>query len=450
MSFYSLHNTPEAFTTVACPYHHNREMTNSKLTVSCRWSVDVEYSEFMSKIHPLFDVKHQVFSLNSRINLSHEHGSETSFCFFSSSRLFDIIERKYCMKLIIEYFILLVLDLIAAGIIALILRAIYGKNLTYKLFLWLIPGLAIILGNTTLATKLGGFSNPLAVGLSMIVGMGLMVGNFILVGRFLIRKLNNIADDIVRASNEVNAASEMVSSSSQRLAEGTSEQASSIEEFSSSLEELSSTTSQNADHAGQADTLMSVDAQKSFEAIGRKMNDMKEAVNASVQAAQETAKIIKTIDEIAFQTNLLALNAAVEAARAGEAGAGFAVVSEEVRNLALRSAEAAKNTAALISDSTAKIQQANVLFEQINTELSNNRSIADKAASLLSSVAQASRDQAQGIKQINAAISQMSSTIQSAAATAEESASAAEELNAQSFQLKTSARELSSVINAAR
>jgi methyl-accepting chemotaxis protein len=137
----------------------------------------------------------------------------------------------------------------------------------------------------------------------MIVGMGLMVGNFILVGRFLIRKLNNIADDIVRASDEVNAASEMVSRSSQTLAEGTSEQASSIEEFSSSLEELSSTTSQNADHAGQADTLMSVDAQKSFEAIGRKMNDMKEAVNASVQAAQETAKIIKTIDEIAFQTN---------------------------------------------------------------------------------------------------------------------------------------------------
>jgi len=354
------------------------------------------------------------------------------------------------MKFVIEYLILLVLDLIAAGLIALILRAIYGKNLTFKLFLWLIPGIVIILGNTSLSTKLGGFSNPVAVSISMVVGLGLMVGNFVLVGRFLIRKLNNIADDIVKASDEVNAASEMVSSSSQTLAEGASEQASSVEEFSSSLEELSSTTAQNAEHAGQADTLMSVDAKKSFDAIGQKMNDMKEAVNSSVQAAQETAKIIKTIDEIAFQTNLLALNAAVEAARAGEAGAGFAVVSEEVRNLALRSAEAAKNTATLIADSTAKIQQANVLFEQINTELSNNKTIAEKAASLLSSVAQASRDQAQGIKQINSAISQMSSTIQSAAATAEESASAAEELNAQSFQMKASARELSGVISAPR
>jgi len=351
------------------------------------------------------------------------------------------------MKFIIEYMILLVLNLISAGLIAFILRVIYGKNLTYKLFFWLIPGIVVIIGNTSLTTKLGGFSNPVAVSIAMLIGLGVMIANFIVVGKFLIRKLNNIVDDISKASDEVNSASGLVSTSSQTLAEGASVQAASIEEFSSSLEELSSTTGRNADNAGQADTLMSVEAKKSFDAIGQKMRDMQQAVTSSVQASEETAKIIKTIDEIAFQTNLLALNAAVEAARAGEAGAGFAVVSEEVRNLALRSADAAKNTASLIADSTAKIQQAYSLFEQINSELSANKMIAEKAASLLSDVATASRDQAQGIKQINTAIADMNKAIQSTAATAEESASAAEELNAQSYQMRSSATELNQFIS---
>ena len=353
------------------------------------------------------------------------------------------------MKFVIEYIVLIVMNLISAGLIALILRAIYGKNMTYKLFFWLMPGIVVIICNTSLTTKLGGFSNPVAVSIAMLIGLGVMVANFIVVGKFLIRNLNNIADDISKAADEVNSASSMVSSSSQTLAENASEQASSIEEFSSSLEELSSTTGNNADNAGQADSLMSVDARKSFDLIGQKMHDMQQAVTSSVQASEETAKIIKTIDEIAFQTNLLALNAAVEAARAGEAGAGFAVVSEEVRNLALRSADAAKNTAALIADSTAKIQQAYSLFEQINTELSQNRQIADNAATLLSHVATASRDQAQGIHQINSAIGEMNKAIQSTAATAEESASAAEELNAQSFQMKNSAKELSLFVGGA-
>jgi len=354
------------------------------------------------------------------------------------------------MKLVIEYLILIVLNLISAGLVALVLRAIHGKNLTYKLFFWLMPGIVVIICNTSLTTKMGGFSNPVAVGISMLIGLGIMIANFIVVGKFLIRKLNNIADDISKASDEVNSASSMVSTSSQSLAEGASVQASAIEEVSSSLEELSSTTGQNADNAGQADTLMSIDAKKSFDVIGQKMRDMQQAVTSSVQASEETAKIIKTIDEIAFQTNLLALNAAVEAARAGEAGAGFAVVSEEVRNLALRSAEAAKNTATLIADSTAKIQQAYSLFEQMNTELSRNKQIAENASTLLSNVAGASRDQAQGIKQINIAIGEMNKAIQGAVSTAEESASAAEELNAQSFQMKNNAKDLSEFIGETR
>lgn len=354
------------------------------------------------------------------------------------------------MKLILDYFMLFVLDLFCAGVIALILRAIYGRNLTYKLFLWLIPGLAILICNTALAAKLGGFANPIVVITSMVIGLGILVANLVLVGQFLIRKLNNIADEISRSADEVNSASGMVSASSQTLAEGASGQASSIEEISSSLEEMSSMAVQNADITRQVDTLMHVDAKKSFDLISEKMTDMQQAVNSSVHATAETAKIIKTIDEIAFQTNLLALNAAVEAARAGEAGAGFAVVSDEVRNLAMRSAEAAKTTATLIADSTKKIQQAYVLFEQINSELSNNREIAAKGVKLLSNVAAVTREHAQGIEQINSAIAGINGAIQSTAANAEESAGAAEELSAQSYHLKDSANELSQVISGKR
>jgi len=354
------------------------------------------------------------------------------------------------MKLVVEYFILIVLDLFTAGLVALILRVIYGKNLTYKLFLWLVPGLVILTCNTALTVKLGGIANPPAVIACMVVGLGILVANFVLVGKFLIRRLDNIADEISRSADDVNSASGMVSASSQKLADGAAGQASSIEEISSSLKELSSTATRNAEITDQVDALMHVDAKESFGQIYQKMDEMQKAVNSSVQATAQTAKIIKTIDEIAFQTNLLALNAAVEAARAGDAGAGFAVVSDEVRNLAMRSAEAAKSTATLIADSTAKIQQAYGLFEQIKSELSNNRQLAVKGIKLLSTVSVASREQAQGIEQINYAIAGINDAIQSSVASAEESAGAAEELDAQSYHLKSSAQELSSIISGNR
>ncbi|MRR16062.1 MAG: hypothetical protein EG826_06370 [Deltaproteobacteria bacterium] len=354
------------------------------------------------------------------------------------------------MKLMVEYFILIVLDLFTAGLVALILRAIYGKNLTYKLFLWLIPGLVILICNTALTVKLGGLANPPAVIACMVSGLGILVANFVLVGKFLIRKLDNIASEISQSADDVNSASGMVSTSSQKLAEGAASQASSMEEISSSLMEMSSTAVRNAEITDQVDGLMHVDAKESFGLIHQKMDAMQQAVNSGVEATIQTAKIIKTIDGIAFQTNLLALNAAVEAARAGEAGAGFAVVSDEVRNLAMRSAEAAKNTEALIADSTAKIKQAYGLFEQIKNELANNRQLAVKGIKLLSNVSVSSREQAQGIGQINAAIAGINDAIQSTAATAEESAGAAEELNAQSYHLKSSAEELSQIISGRR
>ncbi len=160
-------------------------------------------------------------------------------------------------------------------------------------------------------------------------------------------------------------ASGQVSSASQQLAAGSSEQAASIEETSSSLEEMSSMTSQNADNAGCADNLM----KEVNQVVGQANASMTELTTSMAhisQASEETSKIIKTIDEIAFQTNLLALNAAVEAARAGEAGAGFAVVADEVRNLAMRAADAAKNTADLIEGTVKKVSDGSDLVTKTN------------------------------------------------------------------------------------
>jgi len=192
--------------------------------------------------------------------------------------------------------------------------------------------------------------------------------------------------------------------------------------------------------------MMSNDARVSYRTITDNMTSMQEVINASVTASEETAKIIKTIDEIAFQTNLLALNAAVEAARAGETGAAFAVVADEVRNLAMRSAEAAKNTEALIADSTMRIKKASDLFEKVNSEPSNNRHIAKKVTLLIREIASASVEQSQGIKQISKAVAEMDQVTQQTDASAEESTCASKEMNAQPEQMKCISSTLVSLI----
>ena len=163
-------------------------------------------------------------------------------------------------------------------------------------------------------------------------------------------------------------------------------------------------------------------------------------------ASEETAKIIKTIDEIAFQTNLLALNAAVEAARAGEAGAGFAVVADEVRNLAMRAAEAAKNTANLIEGTVNKVKEGSDLVGLTAEAFSQVAASSTKMKELVGEISAASGEQSQGVDQINKAINEMNQVTQQVAANAEESASASEELNAQAEQMKGHVEDLSSVI----
>ena len=165
------------------------------------------------------------------------------------------------------------------------------------------------------------------------------------------------------------------------------------------------------------------------------------------KASEETSKIIKTIDEIAFQTNLLALNAAVEAARAGEAGAGFAVVADEVRNLAMRAADAAKNTADLIEGTVKKINEGSQLVNDTNAAFLEVADSTVKVGDLVAEIAAASGEQAQGIDQVNKAVSDMDQLTQQNAANAEESASASEEMSAQSEQMKAMVLDLAAVVS---
>ncbi len=281
----------------------------------------------------------------------------------------------------------------------------------------------------------------------IVAGIGLVAGTVIAWQniRSITKPINRIIAGLTEGAEQVGSAAGQVSSASQSLAEGATEQAAGLEETSSSLEEMASMTKQNADNAQQANTLAS-EARKAADTGTESMGRMNEAIQEIQKSSDETAKIIKVIDEIAFQTNLLALNAAVEAARAGEAGKGFAVVAEEVRNLAMRSAEAAKNTSELIEESVKNSKNGVDIAGEVGKVLEEIVGGIGKTSDLVGEIAAASAEQSQGIDQVNTAVNQMDKVTQQNAANAEESASASEELSAQAEQMNQIVEELSALV----
>ncbi len=251
-----------------------------------------------------------------------------------------------------------------------------------------------------------------------------------------VTNLQNTLSRILAASGQVSEASKQISSGSQSLAQGASEQAGSLEEVSSSLQELSSGTRQNAANSQQARGLTDAARQSAGKGV-ESMTRLSEAINRIRTSAAETAKIVKTIDEIAFQTNLLALNAAVEAARAGDAGRGFAVVAEEVRNLAIRSAEAAKNTSRLIDESIKNSECGVAINLEVLQDLRQIDEQVRRVSEVMKEIATASEEQNHGVEQLNATVEQMNQVTQQTAASAEESASAAEELAGQAAEMES-------------
>ena len=263
----------------------------------------------------------------------------------------------------------------------------------------------------------------------------------LLITRSIVKPLRDISGKLNRGADFVSRSTQQVADAGESMATGATQQAAGIEETSSSLEEMASMARRNSESAKQADQLMS-EANGIIQTANEEMDQLTKAMQAITKDSDETQKIVKTIDEIAFQTNLLALNAAVEAARAGEAGAGFAVVADEVRSLAIRAAEAAKNTSQLIEATSHRINDGGDLVTSTSESFGGIRESTGKVGNIVGEITSASNEQALGVDQINQAINEMNQVVQRNAATAEESSSVSEEMRSQAEQLKTMAQEL--------
>jgi methyl-accepting chemotaxis protein len=284
------------------------------------------------------------------------------------------------------------------------------------------------------------------VSVIVLVGMLFFLALSFMLVSSIIKPISSVIKGLTNSAQQVTLSSSQTADASQSLAEGTSQQAAAIEETSSSLEEMSSMTRQNAENSNKVNLLMN-ESRKIITEVNESLHQLCASMDAIARASEETSKIIKSTDEIAFQTNLLALNAAVEAARAGEAGAGFAVVADEVRRLSLRAAEEAKNAAHLIDRIGSRVREGVEMAGRTESAFSRETDIVMKMSELVSEIAKASNEQAQGIEQINRAVGEMDKVVQQNASHAEQSAAAAQEMEDQASGLTVFVMELGTVLD---
>ncbi len=262
----------------------------------------------------------------------------------------------------------------------------------------------------------------------------------------IVSMIGNIVRQLSESAWEVSAASKQLAASNQQLSQAGAEQACSIEETSSILQESTSILSQNVSNTKQTVQLTEM-TKKSADKGNDEMKKMMDSIQEIKNSSAQIAKIIKIIDDIAFQTNILALNAAIEAARAGEAGSGFAVVAEEVRNLAGRSAQAAKDTALIIELNIELSSKGVSAAERVGMTLTEITANAEKVNKIIGEISAASQEQLQGVDQVTKTMGQMEFITQQTATNAEESASISEELSSQAESMKSIVQKLSEIIN---
>ncbi len=279
---------------------------------------------------------------------------------------------------------------------------------------------------------------------SFMILCGALIGFFFSIS--LSNNIRNINYQLTDGAGLVSSAVNQISTASIELAEGATEQAASLQETTASLEEISSMSVENARNAQEAKYLMN-EITSIVNKADESMLDLTSSMSSIFQASQETQKIVKTIDQIAFQTQLLSLNAAVEAARAGEAGSGFAIVAEEVRKLALNTTQAAKETEVLVMGSYEKIRHGSDLLFQNNVILKEIQDGAKQACVLISQISEGSVDQQQGIEQITSAMNKMDLVTQKNASFANEFATASEDVNLQTVQMQSMIETLARIVD---
>lgn len=282
----------------------------------------------------------------------------------------------------------------------------------------------------------------------LITVISLLVLGYLAIGFYLslVESVTKVSEGLAEVADEVNVNTKKLSEDSETLAADNSEQAASIQETAATLEEMTSMVAQNTSNTKQA-TGLALKAKEAANSGSTDMLELMESMNELKNSSDEIAKIIKVIDEIAFQTNILSLNAAVEAARAGEAGKGFAVVAEEVRNLAQRSAKAAKDTSVIIESNIDLSKKSVLITEKTGEALEEINLQVEKVNEIIKEVAVATEEQAQGISQINVAVNQMSMVTQNNVTVTTNNAHVVRDLSDDVIKMKNTINELLSIIN---